>query len=168
MTAQDLFADHADDARRIGLHLWMRLRNRIVDPDEVENAALEGLWDAIRHGWTPDRPGSRVYLRLRVRGAVLDYLREIAPRTRTAHQRGGRPPVPLEVDLLDPAPPSAEALANAEEVRHILGRLPAAWADALRLRYLEGLTLAAAGKRLGISEGGVHRRIDLALREAAS
>jgi DNA-directed RNA polymerase specialized sigma24 family protein len=83
--------------------------------------------------------------------------------------------VPPEADLLDllggpggdldrlagPEPPPDLAVAFAEQVRHLLGRLPGDDLRRVALARLEGCTVAEAANRLGCSRRAVERKLHL-------
>ncbi len=83
-------------------------------------------------------------------------------RTVVLRRQGGgaHPPIEGGADLDEagkPPPPMAAA-------GDLLARLPAACRDVLMLRKVEGLTQRQTAKRLGVSEGAVHRRMTRAIR----
>lgn len=111
---RQLFEQHQGWA--LGVALWQcrRLHSR-VRRNEIESAALEGLWDAAGR-WDEQRP-FRTYAAWRIKGAISDYLRRLYPRgtgrcdgrkVRTRQLSG-------ELDLADPRP----ALAAVEELDEI-------------------------------------------------
>ena len=113
------------------------------------------------------------YLRRCITGALQHHLRDrvrLVRISRREHEKGtcplGHTSLDAQVDgehsLLDQLEAPAAELASgsdAEElaVEQLVEQLPAAQATALRLTLLEGLTLRAAGLKLGISAMAVQR-----------
>jgi RNA polymerase sigma factor for flagellar operon FliA len=58
-----------------------RLPGRHIDRESIESVAMIGLWDSTKR-ITPDNRGTKSFVCQRVRGAILDYLREMDPLSR--------------------------------------------------------------------------------------
>lgn len=120
----------------------------------------------------------------RLDGAVTNALRTYGPRTRPEHGsrlraerlgrplheplRDGGPPlselVPADVEPADAAVVEAEADARRRRAAaRALRRLPPREAEAVRLHFLDGLTMAAAGRRMGVTGGRVSQLVKSAL-----
>lgn len=84
--ADDLVVEHAPLARRLAHQIASRMPASIEVDDLIQEGML-GLLDAARR-WQPQPDGApfAVYARLRIRGAIYDWLRgnDLLPR----HQRG--------------------------------------------------------------------------------
>ena len=80
-TAEKLVESHLDLARRIAWHIHMRVGRRVEIEDLLQVASL-GLMDAAqRYVAQPGTPFS-AYAGIRIRGAVMDHLRQLAGQTR--------------------------------------------------------------------------------------
>jgi RNA polymerase sigma-B factor len=142
----------------------------LVERDDLLQVAREALVRSAprcRSG-EPAEP----YLRRCIQGAMHHHLRDrvrLVRISRREHEKGTCPlghqsldicpTAESEESLLDqlvaPASPSDEQQVLVLE--QLLEQLPAGQAAALRLTVLEGLSLRAAGKRLGLSAMTVHR-----------
>ncbi|MCR9248262.1 MAG: sigma-70 family RNA polymerase sigma factor [bacterium] len=111
---------------------------------------------------------------------VGGWLRGIAHNIHLARwrkDRGPRAPVPVAPEELPAAASDDRAAAatatsggspvdeRATEIRAALGRLRGPWRTVLRMRYLEGNSLAEIGAVLGISERAVEGRLRRARQE---
>lgn len=97
------------------------------------------LYDAIRAEHAAKRGGERrqdVVRPATASGTVVDWLEQLAIHERTPSQ-------------------SAAAREAVTIVRSALEGLPADYSQALRLRYLEGLTVAQTAERMNRTEGAV-------------
>jgi RNA polymerase sigma factor (sigma-70 family) len=123
---------------------------RCVRRDEVEAAALAGLWRAAL-AYDPGRGVLfRTYAAWRVRGEVLELLRE---QVLAGPRRGGaccrRRPLPEGLPARpDPRPALADAADRLAPLRRLL---PWRVRVLLRLIYDEGMTQAAAAAILGLA-----------------
>ena len=158
-------------------------RCRGVEREDLIAWGVLGLVQAARR-YREDRGATfGSYAARRVRGQVLDALRERDPLTRTARQayRAAReadadlPPPVIEVSLdrclasgHQPwAPPPARAGRDQRwpAVARELRSLPRVQRRVLVLSYAHGLTLREIGTRIGLSESGVCRIRSRAIRE---
>lgn len=143
-------------AREIAGGFSVRLP-RSVSFDELEAAALYGLAQALR-GYRPEAPASlRTYASHRMRGAVYDWLRERDQLKRCQRDAGLDV---IETRISEAVPDRRAAVRRRredlrDEVDFLLSLLPPRLAYALRLRYLEGLTLDQVAERLGVSASRV-------------
>ncbi|TJY62838.1 RNA polymerase sigma factor FliA [Sinimarinibacterium sp. CAU 1509] len=86
MTETDLIKRHADLVKRIAHHLAARLPSS-VDVDDLIQAGVIGLLEAARH-YSGDRGASfETYAGIRIRGAMLDELRQTDWAPRSVHRR---------------------------------------------------------------------------------
>jgi RNA polymerase sigma factor FliA len=82
----DLVRQHADLVRRIAHHLAARLPSS-VEVDDLIQAGVIGLLEAARH-YSGDRGASfETYAGIRIRGAMLDELRQTDWAPRSVHRR---------------------------------------------------------------------------------
>ena len=143
----------------------------LVERDDLIQVAREALLRSVPRckAGEPAEP----YLRRCITGALQHHLRDrvrLVRISRRQHEKGTCPlgHVSLDVQiegehsLLDQlAAPAAELASGfgAEELalEQLVEQLPAAQATALRLTLLEGLSLRAAGLKLGISAMAVQR-----------
>ncbi len=142
------------------------VRSRLRDPaaadDVVQNALL-----AIHRGratYRPERPFGP-WMRAIVRNAVIDHFRE--------RKRRGDRETPIDVgewqDLRSPV--SAEQEPLPPELRDALDALPEAQREAVTLIQVDGLSVAEAALRVGVSPGALKVRAHRgyrALRDALS
>ncbi len=124
---------------------------RIADPTEAEDAVQDALLTIhqLRHAYDPARP-ARPWLAAIAERRAIDRLRR---RGRTA----GREAVTLD-DLPEAAaatPAGAEEHLAARELRAAVAELPDSQRTALRLAKLDGLSLAEASLRSGLSVGAL-------------
>ncbi len=82
----ELVKRHADLVKRIAHHLAARLPSS-VEVDDLIQAGIIGLLEAARH-YSPDRGASfETYAGIRIRGAMLDELRQTDWAPRSVHRR---------------------------------------------------------------------------------
>lgn len=140
----------------------VRPATALADRDDLESAALIGLIDAVDR-FQPDRGVPfEAYASLRIRGAVVDELRRVDERGRSARHDESTAPVSLDALLERGATEPAAAddgvhdRFEAEDLRarvqSALACLPPRQREVLARYYGEALTLREAGKRMGISE----------------
>ena len=143
----------------------------LVERDDLIQVAREALLRSVPR-CKPGEP-AEPYLRRCITGALQHHLRDrvrLVRISRRQHEKGTCPlgHVSLDVQvegehsLLDQLEAPAAELASglgAEElaVEQLVEQLPAPQATALRLTLLEGLSLRAAGLKLGISAMAVQR-----------
>lgn len=137
-------------------HLWVA--EEVAGERRFRTFARSGLGDDIRQaaalGLVRAAARHKVgrafehYARIRCQGEVLDLLR------REGKYFARRDRLPPDFDLAAPAPRPAAGLTTAEAIRAFQAAGPRG-ALILRLRLVEGLTLAAVGGRLGVSPGRV-------------
>ena len=152
----------------------------VADSDDLMSAAFLGLIDAV------DRfePGRGVpfeaYASLRIRGAMIDELRRVSQRGRTASADETPRTVSLD-DLLDNdqhhvVGTTEDGIHETFENEDLRGRVEGALAglpprqrEVLARYYADALTLREAGVRMGISEARacqLHGRAIFNLRRA--
>lgn len=156
-----LVIQHAAWARKLALVTRRRRNLRLSHDDTISAAYLALVEVAGRY-----RPGVlpfHAFAYRRIVGAVLDqsYQETIdAGRSRSPDGKRRFRPEPIDlgvvVDRLRDQQPSpydhAVAAEGMRRVLHLLASLPPREACALRLYCIEGLTLAEAGRRLGVGE----------------
>ena len=98
--ARELATEHLDLVTVIARSTRRRLP-RYYDLDELESAGALGLVEAASRFNAQLGIPFRAYARTRIRGAILDYLREIDPLTRTQRQRVAAAGVSFHDDQLD-------------------------------------------------------------------
>ena len=132
-----------------------------VDKGAVVGAACLGLVQAAKR-WQPQR-GLKWYTFAmpRIRGAMLDELREQDILPRTARDKGIKAPIFMDIDgsQWEAKEPSPVDLAAASElrsrVRFAVSELSAQIRRVIRLYYFRGLKLRDVGKAEGIGESRV-------------
>ena len=156
----DLFRDYQSWAIRHANYVYDRLSSRrAIAVEELENAALWGLWRAANRWSGPH--GFPHYAVRYVRGAVLDWL-ELARRWMTgvkATSSVGQPwPNTLYIDVPIPeVDPHADAVR--ERVESWLRTLPTIAAKVVRLHCLHGLSQADVGRAVGMPTWRVLRTL---------
>lgn len=171
---------------------FVRKLPRNVDREDLEQAALIGLFKGLRtlsdHGQAISDPKSGWYLRVRIRGSILDELRAqdwLPRRTRAAGERTGEHvPVivrsadvhsPLDYDFEQNIPydgPSPEDLATEAVDRRRLAALtsslPPRLARIVQLHYGRGARFLDIAHEQGVSEPRIsqlHARAIALLRD---
>jgi len=134
-------------------------RTRIRDAAEVEDAVQDTLLTLhnLRHTYDPARPFGAWLTTIATRRAV-DRLRR---RGRTAGREAPLDDLPEHAAAV---PPEAEARLEARNLRDAVASLPASQQAALRLAKLDGLSLAEASQRSGLSVGALKVATHRALR----
>lgn len=138
-----------------------------VRPEELENAALVGLWRAARD-YNPNLAGFGTIVGPRILWSIRDYLREVCglrnkfKRVRAATGFGE------DFDRHDPvAERPWQRLQNDDLVKVVLGAVKEAEAEAVRLVYLEGLPNREAASKLGLTRSGLQTRLRRAFASMA-
>lgn len=179
-TVEALIVQHLPYARAVASRA-IDPRCRGADREDLVAWGVLGLVQAARRYREGSEATFGAYAAPRVRGQVLDALRERDPLTRSARQayRAAReidPDLPspaVEVSLdrymehgLEP-PVVARCRAGRdgrwERVSRELRSLPSAERAVLVLSYGRGMTLKEIGRRVGLSESGVCRARSRAL-----
>lgn len=167
---------------------FQRRLPRNVLRDDLLGAAMAGLWDAIRKHGDQTEGNFEWYVRVRIRGAILDELRAqdwLPRRARAAaerHPTGRGAPNVLRFDevsdteqnrcLATPERFSAEvALLKADEsktLRRAIAQLPEREQQIMTQHYFRGVKFKDLGAQLGVSEPRIsqlHARAVARLRE---
>jgi hypothetical protein len=164
-----LFESHLRHATLSARRIARRLP-RCVRREEVEAAALCGLWRAAL-AWDPGRGLLFwTYAAWRVKGEVLDALRADVGLGRS---RLHAPPrlYPLPDGLAAPPDPRPGAVDLADRLAPLRRLLPWRGRVLLRLLYDEGMTLPQAARVLGLSAcylGALHARALAVMRAGAA
>lgn len=127
-----------------------RLRDPAAQEDVVQNVFVS--LHRARHTYRPRRPFGPWFHAI-VRHAVIDWLR--------AHARRSRRELSLEAEgvaepSLQPSLPGDDALSP--ELARALDGLPPPQREAVELIHLEGLSVAEAAVRAGVSRGALKVR----------
>ncbi len=123
-----------------------RLRDPIAAEDVVQNVLLSV--HRARHTYRPERPFGP-WLRAIARNAITDLRREQARR----REREGD----FDLDRLEGPAPRPESVLSGELVR-ALDQLPGSQREAVTLLHLEGLSVAEAAERAGVSPSALKVR----------
>jgi len=142
---------------------FMRRLPRSVPREDIEQAALIGLWDWARRHPDETAEGWVGGLRFRIRGSIIDELRNQAPFSRYAHRVG-----PLYVDSLEQVMPGWETTLPAEcidptdriDAQRIVAeamgaKFSAREAEVVDLVFYRQLKQAGVAKRLCVTEARV-------------
>jgi RNA polymerase sigma factor (sigma-70 family) len=159
--------------------LARRFQRRFPDLIELDDARQVARYELIRAAACL-KPGFHPapFLKPRIQGALQHYLRDHARLVRVPrreHEKGIHPLGHQSLDAIGPSEsPYLDALASPESEEPaaeglgvsadaLLQRLPANEAAILRLRVLQGQSLRAVGRELGICSMTVSRREKAAL-----
>lgn len=142
--------------------------------DELVADGVEGLVQAAR-SWSEERSNGghfRFYAARRVRGAVLDAMRQADPLTRTDRRRfrdgdaTAAPPITVSLDALaestsrrehQPVAATPTPSRSRPELVDAVASLPTIERRVVAMTFGRGMTLAEVGAILGLSESGVCR-----------
>ncbi len=183
---EELVRQYEPLVRKIAGGFQRKLPRNVLREDLV-GAGMTGLWDAvIKHGAERDGAAFEWYVRVRVRGAILDDLRAqdwLPRRARAAASRtDATPPVVVRLDDVSPTNPSralvssdasdVEAAVDTKLVRRSLEKaveqLPERERKIVSLHYFRGMKFKDLGALLGVSEPRIsqlHARAMGRLRE---
>jgi len=182
-----LIAEYTPLVHKIVGGFQRRLPRNVLREDLIA-AGMAGLWDAIRrHGEKHDE-GFEWYVRVRVRGAILDELRAqdwLSRRARRAAAATGDSMPPRVVRLDDvgeweqnrclATSPEAESEYNEQLVRDQLAKAVETLPERERLivseHYFNHVKFKSLGERLGVSEPRIsqlHSRAMQRLRTAVA
>lgn len=128
------------------------VRGRVADAAAAQDIAQDVLLSihTARHTYRPERDLSP-WVRAIARNATIDWLRRQARRQRRE----------LPLDDHEPAAPEPDAAADADlppALQRALAALPSAQREAVHLLKVEGLSVAEAARRVGISPGALKLR----------
>lgn len=115
-----------------------------IDTDDLRSAGLEGLLTAARHFEPARNVPFAAYARMRIRGAMLDQVRR-SYRESTAEPLTHQQSDPVDLDA------EVQRRQRADMIRAELERLPVRERSLIAGHDLNGETLTAVGRRLGIS-----------------
>jgi RNA polymerase sigma factor for flagellar operon FliA len=173
--AERLLSEYVPVVRQIAAGFQRRLPCSVLRDDLVA-AGMTGLWDAIQKQGDEPSPSFEWYVRVRIRGAILDELRaqDWLPRraraSALAAQKAGDPgrsaPVVLRLDEVsvteqarflvtsrggeaDRDVEEREARAKLEEA---VALLPERERHIVAMHYFEGVKFKELGRLLGVSE----------------
>jgi len=154
-------------ARRIALKIKRRVPAHVPEEDLLQ-AALIGLWDALRKMPRDITEAHRIaYLKLRIAGRVIDELRALDWFTRSArktHNLQMHHAEPSKERIPDRAHTPEELFLADTEVARAMGAL-----DARRRGVVEAIVVGhrqrAIGERMGISEPRVNQLYHSALAD---
>lgn len=131
-----------------------------VTYDDLKSAAYLGLVDAAAKYDAAYGTPFDLYARVRIAGAIKDYLRECGWGPR------GNPVIMGTIDAAPNDRPSLAATLSARPAREagdlfvkLADRLAPAGRNALAAYYVEGLKMREVAARLGVSEGRVSQII---------
>lgn len=183
-------AAHAVLVQRIAASLVRKLPTHVglAAQDDLVAAGMAALFNVLRHGkLNPRTEGFGFYLRVRLRGAMLDELRRRDFLPRRTRKRGevseadetARTVVSLEdlsvsreraaVSQTQDSPlDQAEAAATRTRLLRAVAALPDRERLIITMHYLEGVRFKEIGSLLGVSEPRIsqlHSRAMDALRE---
>jgi RNA polymerase sigma factor FliA len=172
----ELLTQYTPLVRSIALRFHKRVPCNVLRDDLVA-AGMSGLWSAIRRQGTEQGDAFEWYLRVRVRGAIVDELRaqDWLPRRERARANrerdmAGAPASTrgvVRIDdigaserertlaMNDPATDAEEVLLQRMDrarLRHVVALLPERERDIVLMHYFSGMRFKELGQRLGVSE----------------
>lgn len=128
----------------------VRERIRGSEAEDVVQEVLLSIHSA-RHTHRPGRPVAP-WVRAIARNAAIDWIRkEVRARRRHADVDAAEIPAPA-------SSPDVEARPLPRGLRRALERLPTAQREAVLLLKVEGLSVAEAARRVGVSPGAIKLR----------
>jgi len=165
MRQAELLAIYSPLVRKIAGGILRKLPQSVLR-DDLIGAGMLGLWDAIRrHGNEDER--FEWYVRVRIRGAILDELRAadwLPRRARLAAEAAGKaPPTLVRLDDLsendqerafghhDGIESEVEARCQGKKVARAVAELPEREREIVVKRYFEGACLSELGAALGVT-----------------
>lgn len=134
-----------------------------VDRDDLVSAAQMGLVQAAMSYDEASLKTFQGWAWIRMRGAVLDYMRSASPLSRGAAKRiaAGDVDEPQvifvtieEASRVQASEPMSDMLA-CRTMSAAVARLPLRLQNVVRWYFVDGLSLREIGRRLGVSEGRV-------------
>lgn len=164
--AEQLVEEFKPLVRRIACGFQRKLPRHVLAEDLVA-AGMGGLWDAVlKHGDQAKAPTFEWYVRVRVRGAILDELRTQDWLPRRARTNGAQAPAVVRIDDISSLEQSrcltasdaydVEASVEASLARHSLRaaveKLPDRERKIVSLHYFRGMKFKDLGAMLGVSE----------------
>lgn len=161
----DLFAQHRDMARSVAYGMAAKLP-RSVAREDLEQAALIGLFKWCTAHPDDSHPGWRGGLITRMRGAILDWLRREDYLTRGERARGDLQVLHLEDVSSDDGPAWQDMLgqvqdpneyARVDALRAIDAAMPARLRNLVVETFALGTSQAELACELGISEPRVNQ-----------
>ncbi len=128
--------------------------------DEFDSAANLALVEAAESFDPRRRVRFSTYARFRIRGALRDVKRSLAPGGWRSNPAGAplvgsldeEPEFRGRVLNAEPDPPVGEAVAAIDEVERWLRKLPPRYAEACRCIYIHGMSQAEAARDIGCSQ----------------
>jgi RNA polymerase sigma factor for flagellar operon FliA len=183
-TASRLLEEYRPLVAKIAGGFQRRLPRHVLREDLVA-AGMAGLWDAIRKHGDAANEGFEWYVRVRIRGAILDELRSqdwLSRRARAAAEAGGQsiPPHVIHFDdMREPeqarclaTPVHGDAEITQRDQRAALARAVEKLPERERLivseHYFGDVKFKSLSERLGVSEPRIsqlHSRAMKRLRE---
>lgn len=156
---EKLFNDYQPLALSIAGRIARRLRLRGVSRDDINNAALAGLWQASKR-FAPERGVHfSTYAAPRIRGEVLDWVRQCDHLSRP-HRRSGcgirLVAMSAGIDLPDHSDPAEEPQMD-DTLRCLLGVLSPAERRCVWLYHVRDLPMRQISVRLRVGESMVSR-----------
>ena len=146
---------------------FQRKLPRNVLRDDLLAAATTGLWDAIRRHGDQDDEGFDWYVRVRIRGAILDELRAqdwLPRRMRSAESQEATPTAVVRFDdvseweqsrslaIASNSEDALEAKLQHETLTRAVAQLPERERHIVASHYFQGRKFKDLGAELGVSE----------------
>lgn len=165
---QRLVLDHLDLVRRIARKFHQRC-SAVRDLEDIEGDGFVGLIDAARRFDPGRRVKFNTYASQRIRGAMMDGLRDSDEVSRSQRRAGNQTRIishcemrPIEKDSGESIDPLSRLLSRepdpsgrsmiCDQVRILLRPLPRPQRMLVTLHILHGLSLRQCGRVLGYSE----------------
>jgi RNA polymerase sigma factor for flagellar operon FliA len=178
--SRELLTQYTPLVQRIAGGFRRKLPHNVLKEDLVA-AGMVGLWDAIRRHGADGGEGFEWYVRVRVRGAILDELRAqdwLSRRARAAvtASRSSMPPSIIRIEnvgeweqarcLVTPASSDTEVdeKATRESLAHAIAALPERERLIVSEHYFNDVKFKHLGAQLGVSEPRVSQLHSRAMR----
>jgi RNA polymerase sigma-70 factor, ECF subfamily len=123
-----------------------------IDPDDIVQSTLMGA--AKQPAPTTASVGQLAWLKAALRNTVIDEVRKLTAAKRDRHRERALGQLEPAAKQESPSRPARKAEEIARLMAH-LDTLPAEQAEALRLRYLDGLAVDAVAVRMKRSRAAV-------------
>jgi len=173
LSVSELFKQHQEWARAIGVRVWKRYGWRF-DIDDCIQGAYIGLWRAALK-YNPEGATFKTYALRVINGAVIDALQEGGDLRRSRGQDRKRSTVyeplaqmPESVDSADNPEVRAHRLQLVKGVRRSLKHVPRANRAVLEEHYFHERTLPEIAERHGVTKQAIGARHAKALSQMRS
>jgi len=150
------------------VQIYRFIHARVGNRPDAEDLTAQVFMRAVEQLDTTRDPGQITSWLFRVSANLIaDYWRAFYRLPMIGTEQVAPGWEPIDATLGEPRGAEAADASAARRVGQILDRLPARYADVLRLRFLERLSVAETAARMGITNGNAKILQYRALRKAA-